>query len=383
MPPAVARLRHLRAIHSRRAATTAPGDTRLITQSDQENHLPKSTVRRYLKLLAPGTPLRAGIDRILHGRTGALIVLGNNTQVQQVSSGGFKIGVECTEQSLRELAKLDGAIVLSNDLSHIVAAGVHLVPAGDLPTAETGTRHRSADRTAQVARIPVVTVSASMSTVSMFHEGHRHIVETVPQVISRANQTLAALSRVVTRLGDLMDQFTPLEMAETVTLRDLTHVVHRLELTRRLSSEMQFHIDLLGVEGRMVALQHAELAANFYGIGDLLVADYAGNVSDPTEFDLAKLHNFSPEELFSGQLVAERLGFGTGANLEQHVETRGIRLLTKVGRLPASLVTKLIDDFTLQELFGASVSVLMEIEGIGPTRARQIRDALLRITETS
>lgn len=343
----------------------------------------KPSVRRYLKMLAPGTPLRAGVDRILHGRTGALIVLGNNQQVQRVSSGGFKIGVDTTEQALRELAKLDGAIVLSNDLSHIVAAGVHLVPEGDLPTAETGTRHRSADRTSQAAGLPVVTVSASMSTISMFYEGRRHVVETVPQVISRANQTLAALSRVSTRVTELLEQFTPLEIAEQVTLRDLTHVVHRLELARRLSSEMQFHIDLLGVEGRMVALQHAELVANFSGMGDLLEQDYSPNVTDPGEFDLSKLYNFSHDELFSGQLVAERLGFGPNPNLEQHVETRGIRLLTTLGRLPASLVTKLIGDFSLQELFGASVGVLMEIDGIGPTRARQIRDALIRVSETT
>lgn len=341
----------------------------------------KPTVRRYLKLLAPGTPLRAGVDRILHGRTGALIVLGNNQKVQQVSSGGFKIGVECTEQALRELAKLDGAIVLSNDLSTIVAAGVHLVPGGELPTAETGTRHRSADRTAQAAGLPVVTVSASMGTVSVFLDGHRYLVETVPQVISRANQTLATLARVSSRLSDLLEQFTALEIGEQVTLRDLTHVIHRLELTRRLSAEVDFHVELLGVEGRMVALQHAELANSFDGVADLLTDDYAHNLSDPSQFELAKLANFSTEELFSGQLVAERLGFGAGANLEQNLDSRGIRLLTSEGRLPAHLVAKLVDSYSLQELFGASASELMEIEGIGPTRARQIRDALLRISE--
>ncbi|MHA6512648.1 DNA integrity scanning diadenylate cyclase DisA [Tessaracoccus sp. Z1128] len=343
--------------------------------------MPKSTVRRYLKLLAPGTPLRAGLDRILLGGTGALIVLGNNAKVHQVCSGGFQIGVECTEQALRELAKLDGAIILSTDLSTIIAAGVHLVPAGDLPTAETGTRHRSADRTAQASGVPVVTVSASMSTVSLFLEGRRHVVETAPQVISRANQTLATLARVVTRLGDLMDQFTALEIGEQVTLRDLTHVVHRLELTRRLSSEMQFHADVLGVEGRMVAMQHAELATSFDGVAGLLTEDYAHNLDEPAEFDLARLHNFSTEELFSGQLVAQRLGFGSNPPMEQLLTTRGVRLLTMVGRLPSPLVAKLVDRFTLQELSGAPVSSLLEVEGIGQLRARQIRDAMLRIAE--
>ncbi|MDO5678160.1 MAG: DNA integrity scanning diadenylate cyclase DisA [Propionibacteriaceae bacterium] len=345
--------------------------------------MPRNTIRRYLKLLAPGTQLRAGLDRILHGRTGALIVLGNNNQVQKVCSGGYQLNVECTAQNLRELAKLDGAIVLSNDLSQIVAAGVHLVPAGDLPTAETGTRHRSADRTAQAAGIPVVTVSASMNTVSLFFDGRRHSVETVPQVTSRANQTLATLSRVVTRLMDQLEQFTQLEIGEQVTLRDLTHLAHRLELTRRLSTEMQFHVDILGVEGRMVSLQHAELASHFDGLADLLTEDYAHNLTDPAEFDLLALGNFSPEELFSSGLVADRLGFGSNANLEQSLTTRGVRLLSRVGRLPSPMVDKLVERYSLQEMFGASVSQLMEIDGIGPRRARQIRDALLRITESS
>ncbi|WP_244881553.1 DNA integrity scanning diadenylate cyclase DisA [Tessaracoccus flavus] len=343
----------------------------------------RSTVRRYLKQLAPGTPVRAGLDRILHGGTGALIVLGNNAKVQQVCSGGFQIGVDCTEQSLRELAKLDGAIVLTNDLSRIVSAGVHLVPGGDLPTAETGTRHRSADRTAQHAGVPVVTVSASMGTISLFLAGRRHVVETVPQVTSRANQTLATLSRVVGRLTDMLDHFSTLEIGEQVTLRDLTQVVHRLELTRRLSSEMQFYTDVLGVEGRLVSLQHAELATSFDGLADLLTQDYSHNVADPAAFDLTTLHNFSGEELFASQLVAERLGFGGSANLEQSLTSRGIRLLTRTGRLPGPLVTRLISELTLQELFGASVATLMEIEGIGPQRARQIRDALARITESN
>lgn len=343
--------------------------------------MPRSAIRRYLKLLAPGTQLRAGLDRILHGRTGALIVLGNNPKVQRVCSGGYQINVECTAQNLRELAKLDGAIILSNDLSTIVAAGVHLVPAGDLPTAETGTRHRSADRTAQAANVPVVTVSASMNTISLFHDGRRHPVETVQQVISRANQALATLSRVVTRLLDQLDQFTLLEIGEQVTLRDLTHLAHRLELTRRLSVEVQYHVDILGVEGRMVAMQHAELASHFDGLADLLTDDYAHQLDHPEEFDLSTLHNFSAEELFSSALVADRLGFGTNPNLEQSLETRGVRLLSRVGRLPAPMVTKLVERYTLQEMFGASVSQLMEIDGIGPRRARQIRDALLRITE--
>lgn len=345
--------------------------------------MPRAKLRLYQRQLAPGTPLRAGLDRILHGRTGALIVMGNNAKVQQVSTGGFQLDVDFTPQALRELAKLDGAIILSTDLSRIVAAGVHLVPPGNLPTAETGTRHRSADRTAQAAGFPVVTVSASMSTISLFLGGHRHPVETSEAMISRANQTLDTLARFVSRLDDVLTQLNILEVGEQVSIRDLVQVAHRHEMTRRLSAEMQFHIDNLGVEGRLISLQHSELLASFQDLEALITADYAHNLEDADEFTLAHLQNFSADELLSPSLVAERLGFGTGAYLETGITSRGVRLLTSVGRLPATLVGKLVETFSLQELFGTSVSDLLQIEGVGAARARLIRDALLRITEVA
>ena len=310
-------------------------------------------------------------------------MLGNNPKVQQVSTGGFQLNVEFTPQALRELAKLDGAIVLSNDLTRIIAAGVHLVPAGDLPTAETGTRHRSADRTAQASGVPVVTVSASMSTISLFMDGDRHVVETSGQMISRANQTLATLARFVDRLGDVLHQFNALEVGEQVTIRDLVLVAQRFEMTRRLSAETQFHIDTLGVEGRLIALQHAELVGEFTGLDEQLRTDYAHNLPDPSQFTLELLHNFSADELLSSQLVAERIGFGESPYLETPIHTRGARLLISVGRLSEGMTTKLIDRFSLQELFSVSVSELQQLEGIGAARARLIRDALLRITEAA
>lgn len=345
--------------------------------------MPRTKLQNILKQLAPGTPLRAGIDRILHGGTGALIVMGSNRQVSAVSSGGFQINVDFTEQALRELAKLDGAIILNNDCSRIVAAGVHLIPAGTLPTAETGTRHRSADRTAQATGVPVITVSASMGTVSLFIAGRRHPVEQASEVVSRGNQTLAALSSLTQRLQETLDQFTALEVGDQVTLRDLVGVAHRYELTRRLSAEMEFHIALLGIEGRLLQMQHAELTAALAGLPELITADYAHNLDDPAAFQLDNLQNFSPDELLGTQLVAERLGFGANAYLEGPLETRGYRVLTTVGRLPQHIVELLIPDHSLQELFASSRSQLMEIEGVGERRVRLIRDALLRVSESA
>lgn len=345
--------------------------------------MPRAKSRQFQRLLAPGTPLRDGLDRILHGRTGAVVVLGNNVRVQQLSTGGFQLDMDYTPQALRELAKMDGAIVLSTDLNRIVAAGVHLVPFGDFPSAETGTRHRSADQTAQAAQVPVVTVSASMSTISIFVNGKRNVLETSSQMISRANQTIATLSSFVIRLTDVLKQFNSLEVSEQVTIRDLVQVAHRFEMTRRLSAETQFHIETLGVEGRLIALQHAEMVAAFEGLADLLVGDYSHALPNPADFTLENLRNFSADELLSSQLIADRIGFGPQVYLETPLKSRGVRLLTDVGRLPNSLVVKLVDRFEMQELFGASVTDLLQIDGVGQARARLIRDALLRITEAA
>lgn len=69
-----------------------------------------------LKLIAPGTAIREGLDNILKAKTGALIVIGENKEVMDVVDGGFNINVDYTSARLYELAKMDGAIILSSDL---------------------------------------------------------------------------------------------------------------------------------------------------------------------------------------------------------------------------------------------------------------------------
>ena len=44
-----------------------------------------------IKIMAPGTPLREGLDNILKAKTGALIVVGDSKEVLNLTDGGFKI----------------------------------------------------------------------------------------------------------------------------------------------------------------------------------------------------------------------------------------------------------------------------------------------------
>src|SRR5215470_17802146 len=152
-------------------------------------------LRANLALMAPGTALRDGLERILRGRTGALIVLGYDRAVESICTGGFVLDVEFSSTRLRELCKMDGAVVLSSDGTRIVRAGVHLMPDSSIPTEESGTRHRTAERVARQTGHPVISVSQSMHMIGLYLNGHRHVIDDSAAILSRANQALATLER--------------------------------------------------------------------------------------------------------------------------------------------------------------------------------------------
>lgn len=339
-------------------------------------------LRRYQAALAPGTALRDGLERIVNGRTGALIVLGHGRAVRQVSSGGFAIDVPFTPTALRELAKLDGGIIVSHDLDRILMAGVHFVPDGSLPTPETGTRHRSADRVSQQARVPVVTVSASMSTIALFMDGSRYPIARPEQLLARANQALATLTSYRSRLNTLTAHLSSLEVRDQVSARDVALVAQRLEMARRLDSELREYTVQLGVEGRLLRMQLQELTMGIDELADHLAADYADDAA--TSFGPDGLAGLWADELFNIQLVSTTFGFASDVQLDDHVTARGIRQLASIPRLPVSLGPRLLEHFgSLQNLLAATTSELREVEGVGDQRARNIRDGLIRLSESA
>jgi diadenylate cyclase len=335
--------------------------------------------RQYRTLLAPGTPLRDGLERIVNGRTGALVVLGDNVIVDQISTGGFTIDTEFTPTALRELAKMDGGIVVSADLDRILRAGVHFVPSGSIETIETGTRHRTADRIAQQAHVPVATVSASMSTIALFLEGMRYPIEPSNQIMVRADQALATLSRYRDRLTADTRYLTGLEIGDLVMLRDLVRVGQRVEMTRRLAEELEGYVEALGVDGRLLQLQLFELTAGVDETATLLETDYATDGRPGPS--LTELDRLPTGELLDPASVASALGF-EGTPLDTHLRARGYRLINQAAQLENALATRLLSRVeSIQELFDFSVDDLMAIDGIDDKHARALRDGLARLAE--
>src|SRR5918996_1375428 len=139
-----------------------------------------------LSAVAPGRPLREGLDRILQANMGGLIVVGDGPEVLSICSGGFLLDAEFTPQRLSELAKMDGAIILAPDASRIARANVHLVPNPNVPTTETGTRHRTAERVARSIPVPVISVSEDLSVIAVYYGAIKHPLEPIPRLLNRA-----------------------------------------------------------------------------------------------------------------------------------------------------------------------------------------------------
>jgi diadenylate cyclase len=339
-----------------------------------------------LAQVAPGRPLRAGVDRILQAGMGALIVVGDGPEVLAICSGGFLLDAEFTPQRMSELAKMDGAIILAGDASRIARANVHLVPNPTVPTSETGTRHRTAERVARSVDVPVISVSEDMGIIAVYRHDQKHPLETMPRLLNRANQALQTLERYKSRLDAVSGGLTALEVEDLVTVRDVATVLQRAEMVRRIAEEIEGYIVEMGTDGRLIRLQLEELMGGVEDDRRLVIGDY---FSPGPAWDLddaiAHLGNLSYDELLDPSEVAALLRLPSGTSeLDAHLQPRGYRLLGRVPRMPAEVIDRLIDRFgDLQKIMRASVDDLNEIQGIGGRQAQAIKEGLARLAESS
>ncbi len=346
-------------------------------------------LRQALAAVAPGTFLREGLERILRGRTGALVVLGHDDDIEEMSTGGFSLDVEFSATRLRELAKMDGAIVVDRECTRIFAAATQLVPDPSIPTTESGTRHRTAERVAKQTGFPVISVSQSMRIVAIYVDDIRYVLEDAGQILSRANQALATLERYKLRLDEVSGTLSALEIEDLVTVRDVVAVAQRLEMVRRISLEIDGYVVELGTDGRLLSLQLDELVAGVDVDRELVIRDYLPPRSERPGRTLAEaigaLDSLSGAELLDLGAVARALGFpGGGEQLDAAVSPRGFRLLARVPRLPEGVIERLVEHFGgLQKLLAASVDDLQTVDGVGENRARSVREGLSRLAESS
>ena len=342
-----------------------------------------------LATVAPGTAVRDGLERILRGRTGGLVVLGYDKAVEALCSGGFTLDIEFLATRLRELAKMDGAIILDGAGSQIHRAAVHLMPDPSILSDEMGTRHRTAERVAKQTGHPVISVSQSMNIIALYVAGRRYVLENSAAILSRANQALATLERYKLRLDEVSGTLSALEIEDLVTVRDVAAVAQRLEMVRRIAAEIEGYVVELGTDGRLLSLQLDELIGGVEEDRELVIRDYlpttTGRKARTPQQSADELDELTDTDLLDFVLVAKALGHTSTADvLDATVNPRGYRLLARVPRIPSTVVDRLVEQFGgLQRLLAAGIDDLQTVEGVGEARARTVREGLSRLAESS
>lgn len=347
-----------------------------------EDHLWDARFVKTIKSLAPGTMLREGLENVLRAKMGALVVVSDSNKVLDAVDGGFTINCEFTPAGFYELAKMDGALVLSTDARRILYGNAQLVPDPSIPTSETGTRHRTAERMARQTGVLVLAISQRRNIITVYLGEVRYTLSDITVLLSRANQALQTLEKYQSVLSRGLSTLSALEFEDLVTLNDVAAVVIRAEHVSRIATEVQRNIIELGNEGRLISMQMEELTPEEDDVL-LLIKDYCVSADMSTHENVREQLAALPEENLDAYNVCRALGYGVTPNaMDVPVAPRGYRLLNRIPRLPMPVVENLVVHFkTLKRAYNATINELDEVDGIGEVRAKTIKDGLKRLRE--
>ena len=366
-----------------RSGQRIPPPLGLVRQPAREDPRLDPKVLSTVARIAPGTELRQAIDDIIRSREGALIVIGEPNDLAFLFSGGMRLDQSFTPQFLYELAKMDGAIIVNSGITKIVHANVQLMPDPTIPSNETGTRHRTAERVAKQTEALVISISQQRETVTVFVGQSRYQLEPIADVLAKTNQALATLETYRTRLEQVLTRLTALEFQNAVMLDDVLVTLQRAELTTRMAEEIERACVELGEEGRLIRMQLEELVADVPDEKAALVYDYhADGGAERTREGLEALAGIPYDQLLEFELLAV-LGYPASVNpLDHSVSPRGYRVLSHIPRLPDAVVKRVVSMLPgLEGIVRASQRELEAVEGVGTVRAREIREGLRRLQE--
>lgn len=337
-----------------------------------------------IKLIAPGTPFREGLENVLRAKTGALIVLGESEEIKHICHGGFVINAPFSPNNIYELAKMDGAVILSENAERILSANVELNPNSLVQTIETGIRHRTAERVARQTELMVVSISQRRNLVTVYQGDFKYVIQETNHLLTKANQAVQTLEKYRSTLDQELVNLSAIEIDDAVNLHDVARVIKRSEMVLRVADEIERYIIELGDEGRLIEMQLDELVFNVVKDLKNVLKDYMVDYSDARAAEVLKqLATLPDDALVVTATIAQLMGYSPDAViLDVQVYPRGYRILSKIPRLPSTVTKKLLEHFEdLQGVMKASRDALEEVEGVGEVRAHNIMSGLRRFTE--
>ena len=239
-----------------------------------DNFLSNKELLQALKMISPGTPLRQGLDNVLKAKTGGLIVIATNEEIMNVVDGGFAINADYSPAYVYELAKMDGAIVISGDTKKILYANAQLIPDYSIPTSETGTRHRTAERVAIQTGAIVIAISQRRNIITVYQGQYKYVIEEISKIFTKANQAIQTLEKYKAVLDQAVINLNALEFKDLVTIYDVALVIQKMEMVMRITNIIENYVIELGVEGNLVSMQLEELMGTARVDQKLIFKDY-------------------------------------------------------------------------------------------------------------
>ncbi|MDO5044482.1 MAG: DNA integrity scanning diadenylate cyclase DisA [Coriobacteriia bacterium] len=337
-------------------------------------------IKKAIRMTAPGTALRSAIDMILAGQLGALICIGDTDKVLAAGNDGFPLNISFNSHRLFELAKMDGAIVVDEDVANILRANFHLNPDPSLPTSETGMRHKTADRMSMQTDALVISISERRQVVSIYIGGKSIQLRSHTDLINEANQMLLALQTGRQALDSALSRLSQLEFDNYVTLEDVATVFARFQTLRTIGDVLQEVLNQMGAQGHVLRIQFRELTHGIHEQYKLAIRDYAQDASDENaERVLSEFNVLSSKEMTSPQKIAEILGYDSLKETSVMMPL-GLRTLSRVSVVDGEMADKIVKEYgSLAELMLNLQNDVDRLEDMGISNPSILVDSLYRM----
>mgnify|MGYP001597940649 CR=1 FL=1 len=343
---------------------------RIIEISDVKKKPQKEDILYVLRLVAPGTNLRSALDGINKIGKGALIVV-ENEFTSPLFDGGFKLNCRFTPQRVMELSKMDGAIILSRDMRKIMYANVLLTPDSKIPTNETGTRHKAAERTAKITGALVIAVSERKHEINVYFNSIKHTLMESEKLLRKASEQIQMLEKQRQIFDDSVSALTALELRNYHGLDHATNLIQKGRMMQLMSEELQRYVIELGKEGLMIKTRLKEILQDVENETELVIKDY-------TKLDLKKsrtlLKTLSYEELLDKGNILKSMAYERPFSIKP---IKGWRVLSKTSLKEQEIAKIVKEALTLGRAINSPVLFYKNI--LGEDRGESIKEEIERL----
>ena len=348
--------------------------TQILQEESEKNGKNKATkeeIDHIIRMISPGTNFRTALEGIVNAKKGAIIAV-EIEGINSILDGGFKINSKFTPQKIVELSKMDGAIILSKDMKRITQANTMIYPDKKISTKETGTRHKTAERTAKMMNTLVATVSERRNEITVYYKNFKHIVKNVNEVLRKVNEQTQVIEKQRELFDYNVEKLTQMELRNYPNIEQASVVLQKGRLIEKMDSEIK--VLELGNEGTIIKTRLKELTSNIEKEINLVIKDY-------TKLDFKKsralVNSLSYEELIDSENIIKSLAYETNKKVEK---IRGWRVLSKTS-LEESDIAMLTKALTsLGKTIHSNMSTYKDI--IGEEKASIFKEEIDNIKRT-